>query len=164
METLVSEHQLENLLDKEIYLTKRLQQILEAEKQALAERNPELLQALATEKLQALYDIESNHKQNIKLSSGNTSLDQSAEEFRWEKLIHNIKNPKDALLKKCESYKHLLGEVEYLNSVNAKTASRMQHSISELIKIIRGSGQSQKLYTPKGGAAINNTYTSIAKA
>ncbi len=152
MQTPITELQLEKLLDAEIELTRQLHTLLEEEKAALSERRPESLQELAHKKLQLLNDIEINHKKH---ASG---------DFRWSRLINSFQNPKSALLNKCEVYKALLEDVEYLNTVNAKTASRMQRSISELIKIIRGNESSQKLYTPKGSASLSNTYTSIAKA
>jgi len=158
MET-ANENKIESVLEQEIALTKKLQSILESERKALSERNPELLLDLVSEKTKLLDEIENNHNLNINIYSEKKSGD-----FRWEKLIENIPNPKGSLLKKCEEYRKLLEEVEYVNTVNAKTASRMQRSISELINIIRGNTQTQKLYTPKGNSSLANSYTSIAKA
>lgn len=153
-------YELEILLDKDIVIAKQLQNLLEAEKDALVQRKADELQHLVESKLTLLDKLEKNHQQKIQLSG----QQQTTSPPHWEDFIDKLHTDNNQLVDKLGAFKTILSNIEYQNKLNAKIASRMEQSISELISLLKGNSAQKTLYTQAGSAKQNSTHHSIAKA
>jgi len=152
-------NELEKILDKDIVIANQLKSLLEAEKTALVQRKPEDLQNLVNSKLQLLDELENNHHQKVSIAGQNQQQTP-----HWEDFIRRLTGNNRSTLKKLEEFKSTLGAIEHLNQLNAKIASRMEQSVTELISVLKGNMTKQGLYTQQGNAKQSTPHHTIAKA
>jgi flagellar biosynthesis/type III secretory pathway chaperone len=123
---------LEDLLDREIELARRLASTLEAERAALTGDSPNAVEQQAAEKIRLLADIEKLEEERRGLGINPDSPGIAAVVMqRWHALLDLVAGCRTA------------------NEVNGHIIHVRQHQVRQLIDIVRG-GPAELTYDPHG--------------
>lgn len=132
-------------ITSDINACQALLQLMDAERDALQERDVERLGAVIEEKVQYLSHLEQSA---IKRSQWASRAQTADADSGWHQLLHDLKEPE--LNQQWEQLKELMIECRRENETNGKILARNQNTVGRLLNIMRGQTDAPSLYSAKG--------------
>jgi len=144
------EKHIHELVKADLLLSNELLQLMKQEREALTQRNLELVTQLVEAKVIALEKLDYNSQQRCDLMR---QVGLEVDEKQWPQVIAKINNPKLQM-----EWHELLKTVELCkqtNTVNGKMVARGQQTLARLLSIFRGQVSIPELYDQRGGTTNN---------
>lgn len=151
--------QVHSQLSSDIVSCETLLQLLQEERQALAERDLAALDTIIEKKTAALIDLETSAKVRaswVKTFVDNHNLQVHDAKSIWDALIEETA---PAMLQTWQKLKELQQKCKQENEVNGKIIARNQKTFARLLEIMRGQTAAPNLYSSSGkstGGGLSN--------
>ncbi len=147
-------------IQKDVKACKALLALLDAEREALKDRKPDDLEAIITDKLSNLQQLEASAQQRSEWVSVAPNAEQSQEQ-RWLTLLDSL-DP--ALKGPWQELQALFKDCQHQNEVNGKVLARNQQVFKRLLGMMRGQSEPQDLYTQMGSRSNGGWQQTIGEA
>lgn len=156
----VSQDQLAAHITQDISTCEGLLQLLSAERQALKQRDLELLDNIIEQKSRNLSALEESARVRARWVKASVAPKQGPEQA-WQSLLSRF--PVE-LQERWQTLKDLFVECQVQNDVNGKIIARKQNTYNQLLGLVRGQPSASKLYTAKGAASHSRSAQDLGEA
>lgn len=143
----VTNNELEQNIARDIESCETLLQLLHAERDALSERQLDLLEDILQNKAEHLQSLENSALQRAQWLGGNNAGTAPLEQ-RWAKLLAS---QAPHLQPQWKRLRELLQTCQAENEVNGKMLGRSQQTLNRVLGLMRGQNDAPKLYGSKKG-------------
>lgn len=156
----ISQEQLASHITQDITTCEGLLQLLAAERQALKQRDLELLDNIIEQKSRNLTALEESARLRARWVKATAVPKQSAEQA-WQSLLSGFPSE---LQERWQTLKNLFVECQVQNDVNGKIIARKQTTYNQMLGLVRGQPSASKLYTAKGAARHTRSAQDLGEA
>ena len=133
--------------------------LMQAEREALQNRDADALGGIIENKVQHLHQLEvSAASRSLWANKAKAANPDDA----WHQLLHDLSQPE--LNQQWERLKELMAECRTQNEINGKLLARSQTTFSRILNIMRGQADAPSLYTQKGTKSGGNSSHNFGEA
>lgn len=155
----ISAHDVETQIAGDIAACEALLELLDKEKEALGNKDAEVLASVVEAKIEPLTQLENSARQRA-MWANISSQDQAGEQ--WNQFLSELNQEK--LKEDWEKLKSLTHECHKKNEINGKIIGRSRQVYGRLMDMMRGQVASPNLYTANGKATSSRSSIRVDEA
>lgn len=146
-------------INHDIHTCTTLLSLLKQEREALKSRNVDTLEALLTQKADALLSLDNSAKKRTQWAQ---KANITPSNHGWKQLLSALNKPD--IVVNWAQLKSLTLECKKSNEINGKLLSRNKKTLSRLLDVMRGKSENTTLYNAYGSSSANNSSIKVGEA